>query len=151
MAGPSWIEVYSVGRMVTSVRVRKAETTIGRHQDCEIVLDDRSLGRFHARIQWDGSLYRILDLGSQNGTMVNGVRVTEPRPLLVGDVIALGRFHVVLTGGAPPEAESPFEEDTAEPDAFAEDTAPLIEGKGSDVEPGQTRNVAVWARLKPGS
>ena len=46
--------------------------TIGRNSDCNIVLDDRQVSRVHARIAWRGDHYEVEDLGSKNGTHLNG-------------------------------------------------------------------------------
>ncbi len=46
--------------------------TIGRGSDCDIVLDDRQISRLHARVVWREDHYEIEDLGSKNGTHLNG-------------------------------------------------------------------------------
>lgn len=61
--------------------------TIGRSGDCDIVLDDRQISRLHARVVWRGDHYEIEDLGSKNGTHLNGRDVVTPQPLHDGDEI----------------------------------------------------------------
>ena len=56
--------------------------TIGRADDCELVIDDPRVSRRHAEIRPSGPDYLLVDLGSTNGTLVNGHRVTSH--LLVG-------------------------------------------------------------------
>jgi Mg-chelatase subunit ChlD len=63
---------------------------LGRAADNEIVLKDPQASRYHAIITLAGSEYVITDLGSANGTWVNGVRLDQPRSLRHGDVIAIG-------------------------------------------------------------
>jgi hypothetical protein len=63
--------------------------TIGRHSDCTIVLGDPNASRHHAEIRPTGTGFVIVDLGSTNGTQVNGARVVE-HVLVGGDVIAFG-------------------------------------------------------------
>jgi len=67
-----------------------AAITIGRHDQCDIQVEDRWLSRRHARIAWTGSGYIIEDLGSTNGTYVNGERVAGSRALKSGDRLRLG-------------------------------------------------------------
>ncbi len=63
--------------------------TIGRSPDCTIVLEDRQVSRVHARILWRGDHYEIEDLGSKNGTHLNGQDVVGPQPLRDGDEIQI--------------------------------------------------------------
>lgn len=64
-------------------------TTFGRDAECDVVLNDRSVSRNHAIIERIRSLYVISDLGSTNGTHVNGKHI-EARPLANGDRVRLG-------------------------------------------------------------
>lgn len=61
--------------------------TIGRGGDCDIVLDDRQISRLHARVVWREDHYEIEDLGSKNGTHLNGRDVLSPQALHDGDEI----------------------------------------------------------------
>ncbi len=72
---------------------------IGRLSDCDIVLPDRRVSRRHARMYLQGDRYWIEDLGSKNGTYVNGEPLTEPRPLDDGDEIQIAlRFKMAFVG-----------------------------------------------------
>ena len=64
--------------------------TLGRHVDNTIVLADSKVSRFHAEILMQGGRWVIRDLGSANGTYVNGQRINTVRVLQSGDVIGLG-------------------------------------------------------------
>ncbi len=65
--------------------------TIGRSSQNELVLGDTNASRRHAEIRKiSGRKYRLIDLGSANGTWVNGRRVTNPRDLAAGDRISIG-------------------------------------------------------------
>lgn len=61
--------------------------TIGRHPDCAIQLSVERLSRMHARLELDGEVLYVQDLGSTNGTFVNHDRVTTSTRLQVGDVL----------------------------------------------------------------
>ncbi|MEM8709125.1 MAG: DUF3662 and FHA domain-containing protein [Actinomycetota bacterium] len=63
--------------------------TFGRLPECTITFDDTNVSREHAEIRPDGDGFVLTDLGSTNGTTVNGVAVTARR-LEDGDVVALG-------------------------------------------------------------
>jgi pSer/pThr/pTyr-binding forkhead associated (FHA) protein len=64
--------------------------TIGRSPDCDISFDDANISRRHAEIKVVLGAHVISDLGSTNGTKVNGVPITLERTLRDGDIIALG-------------------------------------------------------------
>lgn len=70
-------------------------TTIGRLPDRELVLDDAGVSRAHAEIRWSGAGYRIIDASSANGTVVNGVRISDHR-LEEGDVIRVGATELIF-------------------------------------------------------
>jgi hypothetical protein len=68
----------------------RGRTRLGRGADCELVLDDARASREHAAIEPQGERWRIADLGSSNGTWLNGERIAGPRPLLDGDLVQIG-------------------------------------------------------------
>lgn len=68
-----------------------ATTTIGRGNANDVTLTDPESSRSHARISLRGALgFEVEDLGSRNGTMVNGVRIQRPSPLRFGDRLRVG-------------------------------------------------------------
>jgi len=74
----------------------KANTRLGRAADNEIVLRDAQVSRHHAVINFAGAEYVIADLGSANGTKVNGVQINQPCPLRHGDIVVLGSDQLVF-------------------------------------------------------
>jgi hypothetical protein len=68
-------------------------TVLGRGRGCEIVLDDPGVSRRHCEIRRDGDAYVIVDVGSTNGVIVNGRRVSRT-PLEHGDRITLGQTEL---------------------------------------------------------
>lgn len=71
---------------------------IGRDPTCDLWVDDPSVSRRHARFVASGRRYSVEDLGSRNGTLVNGIQVHE-KALDDGDVLDLGNVRVVYRGG----------------------------------------------------
>jgi hypothetical protein len=65
------------------------DTLIGRDPDCGIVVPDRQVSRHHARVKRTEEGYLLQDLGSKNGTHVNGVPVQGEQLLRDGDVIQI--------------------------------------------------------------
>lgn len=82
----------------------KASVTLGRATHSDIVLSDAKVSRTHARLECTDTGCALIDLGSANGTRVNGVRV-ERATLAPGDVIALGDSTLRFAKGAVPRAE----------------------------------------------
>jgi hypothetical protein len=78
---------------------------IGRGADNDVVINDPEVSRHHLSLTWDGRRYVIQDLGTPNGTFVNGARLTATQAVQSGDVIGLGAT-VALTFQtvAPPVA-----------------------------------------------
>lgn len=68
----------------------------GRHPDSAVFLDDITVSRHHAEIRWLEGEYWIVDVGSLNGTYVNGVQVPF-LPLTSGDEIQIGKFRLSFT------------------------------------------------------
>ena len=67
----------------------------GRSPDAEIFLDDVTVSRHHAEFAVEGGALVVRDLGSTNGTYVNGERCDEA-VLAVGDHVIIGRFHLIV-------------------------------------------------------
>ena len=87
--------------------------TIGRNADCDVVLDDRQVSRYHARIVWRQDHYEVEDLGSKNGTHLNGRDITSPQPLHDSDEIQIAlRYKLAFVDAgatAPLVFETPAE------------------------------------------
>ncbi len=72
------------------------QLVIGRGGDCELALDDDAASRRHAALSSADGVVSIADLGSHNGTRVNGERVDRLRRLAAGDVVQIGDVVIVL-------------------------------------------------------
>ena len=78
-------------------------TTVGRHPDSDIFLDDVTVSRRHAEVLLSGDRVSVRDLGSLNGSYVNNERVDE-RDLESGDEVQIGRFKLLFVGQGGTEA-----------------------------------------------
>jgi DNA-binding response OmpR family regulator len=67
----------------------KPVITIGRWEENDVTIPDRWISRHHAELRHEGQRYVLYDLGSKNGSFLNGKAVTEPLPLENGDRIQL--------------------------------------------------------------
>ncbi|HEY7836511.1 MAG TPA: DUF3662 and FHA domain-containing protein [Solirubrobacteraceae bacterium] len=72
---------------------------IGRSRDCDVVLEDSGISRRHAEIRPAGEGWEIIDLGSTNGVLVNGVQVRGREPLHGGEVIEFGSTQAAFELG----------------------------------------------------
>jgi hypothetical protein len=70
--------------------------TIGRELACDMTLADLTVSRFHASLHRDGDGWLLADLGSMNGTRLNGWRVSSPTRVIAGDVVSFGAATFVL-------------------------------------------------------
>jgi serine phosphatase RsbU (regulator of sigma subunit) len=84
----------------------KERVTIGRSRESDILLPDQWLSRHHAEIRRERDGFYLLDMGSKNGTLLNGEKVEQQRRLRQGDVITIGEH--VLTFSAE-EDDDDFE------------------------------------------
>ncbi len=85
-----WI-MWEAGEMALA----DGEYLIGRDGGAAVWLESTTVSRHHARIRVEGGAATIEDLGSRNGTILRGERITAPAPLAHGDEIRLG--SVVMT------------------------------------------------------
>lgn len=74
------------------------DTLVGRGDECILQLDDPAISRQHIRVtRLDGNI-TVTDLGSSNGTFVNGELVLGTQPLHIGDELKLGKSTLLLGG-----------------------------------------------------
>ena len=79
------MQIYDVDQMVIR---------IGRGEGMDIVIDNVSVSRRQAELRQEGGIWKVRDLGSANGTFVNGERLAGEQPLRPGDEIAFGKFSL---------------------------------------------------------
>jgi hypothetical protein len=86
----------------SSYRLDKDSTSIGRHPDSDVFLDDITVSRRHVTVDRNDQGYVLRDVGSLNGTYVNRKRVDEAR-LQYGDEVQIGRYRLTFVIGGSKE------------------------------------------------
>ena len=95
--------------------LKKDRVVIGRSRESDINLPDQWLSRRHAEIVRKGEAFYLLDLGSKNGTLLNGSRISAERLLEPGDRISLGEYVLTFSWDEPKNPE----DDSGEYEAYA--------------------------------
>jgi DNA-binding NtrC family response regulator len=136
-------------------------STLGRDPDCAIVLVGHDVSRRHAEVRHAGVIPYVKDLGSRNGTWVNGAKIEE-RPLGPGDVVRIGEWVglvVELRRGEPSRAFAQISEgwlggpalfDAIEPTRrVAESDLPVIvQGETGTGKEGMAHAIHAWSRRR---
>jgi pSer/pThr/pTyr-binding forkhead associated (FHA) protein len=81
-----------------SFLLKEGNTTVGRHPESDIFLNDVTVSRHHCRFVTSGDELTVEDSGSTNGTYVNDERV-DTASLEAGDEVLVGRFHFIVAHG----------------------------------------------------
>ena len=87
------------------VVLTKEKTALGRSVKNDIILIDDLTSRNHAMIELIGDTYQVRDLGSANGTRLNGQKLSAPAELYLGDIIGVGRYYIKVLFGPPRPVE----------------------------------------------
>src|SRR5512136_678497 len=82
--------IIETDRLAAGPVTLKDELTIGRAEDNDLELLDPKVSRHHARIAREGTTYVVTDLGSANGTLIDGVPLTGSHTLQHGERITIG-------------------------------------------------------------
>jgi predicted component of type VI protein secretion system len=107
--------------------------TIGREAGNDILINDPQVSRHHARLTLQDSQYLLEDLGSTNGSYINGRRVTEPVLIAAGDMLGLGDT-IVLSVTGPVDAGAT---QVARPPIPAATPAPAPQHRPMQAEPAE--------------
>ena len=91
-----------------AIRIETPVVRIGQGPRNDVVLDDDTVSTAHARLEYDSGAWRLVDLGSRNGTFVDGVRLTAevPTPLNEGAALAFGLVELHFSAAAEADPES---------------------------------------------
>lgn len=87
------------------IPLQEGSVTVGRSRHCEISLDDPSISRKHLQLEIGRGEVLLVDLGSSNGTVVNGEQVVDSKALRSGDLVRMGDAEIRLFIEAPPFTE----------------------------------------------
>ena len=78
------------------IKLSKPSQTLGRHADCDIVLDDDEASRQHARLEIKAGDILLQDLGSTNGTYLNNREIRGVSKVVGGDIITIGEHSFLV-------------------------------------------------------
>ncbi|MBX3729402.1 MAG: FHA domain-containing protein [Candidatus Sumerlaeia bacterium] len=145
-------------KIVKNFPVTKDVVSVGRAKDNDIVLENLSVSRNHARIRREGEQMVLVDLNSANGVFVNGVRVSRAE-LVDGDIVSIGKHRLhyselsqvgpaMASGAAVPLPATPIAPAGAEAPVPVTSTA--IPKEAVAVEAPSTADAELFARLASG-
>jgi hypothetical protein len=140
----SYVEVWGGGgrelRALDSERM-----TVGTLESNDVVVDTEGVSRVHAVLERFGDTWTVRDLGSRNGTFVNGGRIIGERALHSGDEVKLGQlrllFHGPVRGSETAAIATPPPLTPREKDVLLALCRPLLTGDAF-TEPASTRTIA---------
>jgi len=116
-------------------------TVIGRRRDCDLYIPLKTVSRRHCELSQNSEGLKLRDLGSRNGTFLNGKRVEEEVPVNPGDYVQIGplTFQVQIDGKpqravlpGKPSKEPPRKAEAAAAEAKAEEQDSLLELAADD-------------------
>lgn len=125
----------------TVFELTKEVSLIGRDVTNDVVVGDAEVSRQHSRITRTPGGYVLEDLGSTNGTFVNGERLVAPRVMNPGDLVALGETVSLTFDATSPEAAATVAQPaaTAEPAKKAPEAAAPAAAQAQPASPPPTK------------
>jgi pSer/pThr/pTyr-binding forkhead associated (FHA) protein len=91
---PGELVVHVPGGRPRVLELGGGEITFGRSEMSTVMLTDSYVSERHARVYQSGGQWLVADMGSTNGTYLNQVKVTEPKPIAAGDQLGIGKIVV---------------------------------------------------------
>jgi len=93
--------VYWLKYQGSRIALSQGETVVGRSPYCSVVVNSRRVSRQHCVLNLSRDLLTVTDLGSSNGTWVNGQAVTKPTRIFSGDLVELVDEALEVLDGSP--------------------------------------------------
>ena len=143
--------VHTPGKSPFTVELAEFRTVIGRSVRNEVCLEDPFASRAHAEVRREGPVLRLTDLGSANGTLVNGARINGTVTIAPGDRLQIGGsvIEVQPLAGPAPEAALTVVGERLAPDAVAAVAAqPEALLTASDPPPGRSGLLSVIETIR---
>ncbi len=124
---PDRIQVLAQDRTTTTVNFKAGGMSVGRDPDNDLPLNDKLVSRHHARIEYDGQNYRIVDLNSSNGTFLGETRLLPgvPEPWPADQAVRMGNHWLRLL-----RAQAPAQTGLRRPDGTMVDLSQLSQSAG---------------------
>lgn len=98
------LKVLRGGSAGKEIAVRVPKFLIGRSEECHVRVNSDAISRRHCAITLEEDDVKIRDLGSRNGTYVNGVRIDGPQRIQMGDQLRVGPLEFLVTYAKSSEA-----------------------------------------------
>jgi pSer/pThr/pTyr-binding forkhead associated (FHA) protein len=137
------LDLVREGQPTQRTPITRSVWGVGRHPANDLVIDSRSLSRFHARFERRGHALVVLDLGAANGILVNEADAGAERALAVGDVVTLGRERLVVVTPDLPLSHAAAAATPASPGAVRQLLELMRDGAVSEVIVTPPRETAV--------
>ncbi len=99
--------LITLGNDSTRFELKGANTVIGRHPECDVVVDAGAVSRYHAKVVRRDDGFYLEDLQSRNGTFLNGQMIAQPTKLNESDQIRICEVEFAFYGGQRPEFLGP--------------------------------------------
>ncbi|HWE35623.1 MAG TPA: FHA domain-containing protein [Isosphaeraceae bacterium] len=128
------------GRSATqTIHLANGVTTVGRQEGCQLRISSSQVSRRHCQLLEQQGALVVKDLGSSNGTFVNGRRISDAQVLQAGDEISIGQVRFRIEYRNPSDSSKPS--DTAVAQAVADEDVPMtvLAEEGPDDEFAVTR------------
>lgn len=135
-----WLTYTDVDGSRRRVAVGRDEFVIGRHSENDLVISDSRLSRRHAKIVRSNGSFLLEDLGSSNGTDLNGSPVFDPAEIRSGDVISFGGLDASVEIAVTQEKR-------VEPIAAQVVTPAPVSAKGREGNEEDSRGIPLWLIL----
>ncbi len=143
-AGPAGLSIHTPDGRVASITLERDRYRLGRAESNELYYRGvTGLSREHAVFEREGADWMVHDLGSTNGTLVNGIRIEGRRPLRADDRLQFGQLAVVFRDNGGPVV---FVEDRAAPSATTTITASLGDLLGGGGEAPSAKHMQALVR-----